>query len=255
MNLYEGLYLRRSVRSYRMEPVEEELLHYLEKFLEHLEMLDLSQRVHFDLVANTKREERYGGLLEVRAPYYLVVSAKPSPNYLVNAGFMLEQAMLYLLTKGLATCFLQYRGMPLAFAENYEPVVMLAFGRSDKNLYREAQKAKRKSLKEVAVWKTAVSDEIKWIVNAGRLAPSFWNSQPWRFVVYENRIHLFCRKNPFVAAKEQKLRKVDAGIALANLYLAAEELWYRSEIVVSENIAERTFQNNEYLVTLILSRQ
>lgn len=254
MNLYDSLYLRKSVRSYRMEAVEDEILHYLEKFMAHLEPLDEKQSVHFDLVSNVDGNLGGKGPMLVTAPYYLVISAKQAANYLLNVGFMAEQVMLYLLTKGLATCFLKYRHLPVSFSEGYEPVLLLAFGRSDKILYREAKKARRHPMKEIAVWKTPVSDDMRLIVNAGRLAPSSWNSQPWRFLVYENRIHLFCRKDPFSVSAGKKLHRVDVGLALANLYIAAEELWYQSEMEVSDHIADRAFRKKEYLITLRLSK-
>ena len=59
------------------------------------------------------------------------------------------------------------------------------------------------------------------ILEAARLAPSSMNSQPWRFVVYDNRIHIFSKKHS--AEQLKKWDEVNFGIMFANLMVAAEE--------------------------------
>ena len=149
---------------------------------------------------------------------------------------------------------MKYHKLPIHKIQGFEPNIMLAFGKTDKSIYREAKRAKRLSISELCSFKTEVNDDMKKILDASRLAPSYLNSQPWRFVVYENRIHLFCKKakTPFDSLKTMK--RIDVGITLANMYLAAEELWYYSEIKRIDNICERTFKNNEYIVSIIIQK-
>jgi len=245
MNLYEGMYLRRSIRHFRIETVDKNILDNILNFTDHLEMLDENQQVQFEIIENTEDKS---------VPYYLVLSALPVEGYQLNAGFLMQQVMLYIMTKGLGSSFMKYHKLPIHKIQGFEPLVMLAFGKTDKSIYRESKRAYRLPITDLCSFKTPVSDDMKKILNAGRLAPSSFNSQPWRFVVYDNRIHLFCKKSktPFDPLKSMK--NIDVGIALANMYLAAEELWYYSEIKKIDNICERTFKNNEYLVSIMFQK-
>ena len=76
------------------------------------------------------------------------------------------------------------------------------------------------------------------------------NSQPWRFVVYRNRIHLFARKERLGLKTLERMRDVNMGIVLYHMMLAAEELWLTADLQVSELISERSWKNNEYILTL-----
>lgn len=255
MNLYEGIFLRKSVRKYKMESVGHKLLGYIMNFAERLEMLDEAQRVRYEIIENLDEKSLITGPFSVKAPYYLVITSYPCMNYEVNAGFLMEQLMLYMMTKELGTCFMQYhKGLRADIKNGYKVSAVLAFGKTEQGIFRESDRAKRLPLKDICFFKEAVEDDMKIILNAGRLAPSSINNQPWRFLVYENRIHLFCRKNSRSLSVLKKLRYFDMGIALANMYLAAEELWYQTGIGISENISEKSFKNNEYILTIYFEK-
>ncbi|MFA9462957.1 MAG: nitroreductase family protein [Velocimicrobium sp.] len=245
MNLYEGIYVRKTIRHFCMESVDKEILDHIMNFTSHLEMLDENQKVQFEIIENRN---------DKRAPYFLVISALPVEGYQVNAGFLMQQVMLYIMTKELGSCFMKYHKLPVHKIQGFEPLLMIAFGKTNKRLYREAERAIRLPIADICSYKTDVSDDMKKIVNAARLAPSSFNSQPWHFVVYENRIHLFCKKTKYPFELRKEMKEIDVGIALANMYLAAEELWYSSEIRKIGNICERTFKNNEYLVSIIFQK-
>ena len=57
-------------------------------------------------------------------------------------------------------------------------------------------------------------EKLDAILEAARLAPSAVNSQPWYFAHEGDTIHVFC---------SNKGSRLDAGIALAHLYVANEE--------------------------------
>lgn len=237
-----------------MEPIERKTLENILNFTQHLDMLDEEQQVQFEIIDRIDKKIEKQGAFMVEAPYYLVLSALPTDGYLVNAGFLMGQVMLYLMTKGLGSCFMQYQKLPLHHMEGFEPVVVLAFGNTDKNIYGDRKKVKRLPLKDLCSFKAVVDDEIKEILNAARMAPSFMNNQPWRFVVYENRIHLFNRRSKILPSSMKKLDKVDVGISLANIYMAAEELWYTCHTGRLESVQEQEFKNNEYLLTVFLKK-
>ena len=59
-----------------------------------------------------------------------------------------------------------------------------------------------------------ITDKADPRLEPARLAPSAVNSQPWYFVHDGDSIHVYC---------EKKGSRLDAGIALAHLYVANEE--------------------------------
>ncbi|MSS64230.1 nitroreductase family protein [Velocimicrobium porci] len=253
MNLYDAIFVRQSVRSFQLEPIEQRLLNNIMNFANHLESLDDSLEVKYEIIDKVTEQEKHNGSLWIKAPYYFVLYSKIGENYLMNAGYLLEHICLYMTTKGLATCFMQNVGS-IKKHEGYEPVLQIAFGKSNKNIYREAKKVKRLKLNEICIFKEEVCKEVQEILNAARMAPSSLNSQPWRLIVYDNRIHLFCRKEVIAFKKMKALHEIDMGIILANLCIGAEEMWLLSELMKSENILERHFRKNEYVATLKLMR-
>jgi len=59
-----------------------------------------------------------------------------------------------------------------------------------------------------------ITDKADHRLEPARLAPSAVNSQPWFFAHEGNTIHVWCSK---------KGSRLDAGIALAHLYVSNEE--------------------------------
>ena len=107
-------------------------------------------------------------------------------------------------------------------------------------------------LQDLVVKKEELGDDLKTMLRAARLAPSAWNRQPWRFVAYRNRIHVF-EKIPgrrfFVS---RKARDFDIGIALSHFVLAAEELWLHCEVRQMERVSEREIKHYEYAATVFI---
>jgi hypothetical protein len=86
-------------------------------------------------------------------------------------------------------------------------VIMLAFGypKGDQ-LRHDLKEFKRKSLEQIA-------DHVDPRLEPARLAPSAVNSQSWYFTHGEDAIHVY---------SSRKGTRLDAGIALAHLYVANE---------------------------------
>ena len=76
MNLYEAIFSRKSVRKFRMEPVDAEFLAKLRKFLDNISPLDNQSRVEFEIIQPVKGpncyfrflEEKGEGLHHVKVP-------------------------------------------------------------------------------------------------------------------------------------------------------------------------------------------
>ena len=253
MNLYEGIFVRKSVRNFLMEPVEQKLLDNILNFVSHQEMISEGQEIRYEIVNNLETKHHLTEtLIGGKVPYYFLFYAKKTEDYLLNAGYLLEQIVLYMTTKGLGTCYLGMKNFKSE--DEFEPIIAVAFGKPRKDFYQEERKkVNRKSLNDLCSFKSSISDEVKEIVRAGRMAPSAINMQPWRFVVYENRIHVFCRKDTLVPKSMRKLHEIDMGIVLAHLMVAAEEFWYSPELKKLPNISEQKFKQNQYIITVLLS--
>ena len=247
MNLYEAIFVRKSIRKYKMQAIEQTKLDGILHFAESLPMLFDDISVEYKIIDNTTEHQAFTGAFLVKAPYYLFIASDTIKNYKINCGYLLQQISLYLTAKGIGSCYLgsaKPRKDILAGLK-HEYVLALAFGESEQEVYRIAEKAKRLPESDIAVYKTEVKKPVKTLIRAARLAPSSMNSQPWRFVVYNNRIHVFCKKNIFLSSVLSEIKLIDIGVCLANLLVAAEELWVDVKLLRLDNISSTAFKKNE----------
>jgi len=105
-------------------------------------------------------------------------------------------------------------------------------------------------LKELCVYKEVPRQWMKQLLEAARLAPSSYNSQPWRFVVYDNRIHVFAKKHNLNHLG--KYEEMNFGVMFSHLMVVAEELWLDVDLIRLEDITHKNFQNNQYVLSAIL---
>lgn len=251
MNTFDAIFSRKSIRHFKNVKLEWEVIEDILEYANQLPMLIEGIAVEFKLVSNIEEKQGFGTPFHVKAPYYLCISSEDKEDYLLNAGYLMQQIDLYLATKGLGACYSVISpGRGLKSTMKYNFVIALAFGMTSSTLYRESSEAKRLSESELVVYKEEVTPDIKQVLNAARLAPSMYNSQPWRFVVYRNRIHVFAKKNLFVAKVFDYNKMIDMGIMLSNLLLSAEELWVDVSLSKSESLMVKQFQNNEYVCTI-----
>lgn len=254
MNTYEAIFSRKSIRRFLWEKLEWEMISDILEYANNLPMLIKGIPVEYKLVSNIEKKQGFRGPFSVKAPYYLCISSEEKEDYLINAGYLMQQINLYIASKGLGACFLGAAnpGKELKNTMKYEYVIALAFGKTSDPVFRDSSQAKRLPESDVVVYKEEVSSDIKQILTAARLAPSSINSQPWRFVVYKNRIHIFAKKNNKLFTYMDYYKMINMGIMLCNLLLAAEELWVDLSITKQENLKSKQFQSNEYICTLLI---
>lgn len=251
MNTFDAIFSRRSVRHFRNEKLEWEVISDILEYANKLPMLIEGISVEFKLVSNIEAKQGFWGPFSVKAPYYLCISSEEKEDYLLNAGYLMQQMDLYITSKGLGACFVGVSpGNALKSTMKYKYVIALAFGKAASELYRDSSKAKRLPENELIVYKEEVTPDIKQVLAAARLAPSSYNSQPWRFVVYKKRIHIFTRKTKLLPKALDNKKMLDMGIMMANLLIAAEELWVDVSLSKSEVLASKQFQKNEYVCTI-----
>lgn len=252
MNLYEAILCRKSIRKFTKDRISDKLLQQIRMFSQKATALNEQIGVEVEIIDNTQKKAPLKGFGKIDAPYYLMLYSEEMKGYERNAGYIMEQIVLYMTEKGLGSCYWGNGKLGPLSRNNKKWVITIAFGYADGKLQREASMAKRLPLSELCIFKEEVSEQIKTILKAARLAPSAMNMQPWRFIVYGDRIYVFSRKDIITMKSLHSMREVSLGIMLSHIMLAAEELWMELESAMDEQYAKKIYKNGEYVGTIIL---
>lgn len=254
MNLYEAIFVRRTIRNFRMEPLDQKILDQLLNFTKYLTIPYKEQPVRFEIIDNLKSKKYLGGIFSIKAPYYLALYTDKTADAMINAGCILEQLSLYLLTKGIGSCFMELHKINMVSASdgNHKAMLVMPFGKTDQIMMKDSRKVNRLGLEELCSFKEEADANVMLILKAARLAPSAMNNQPWRFVVYDNRIHVFCKKERLTVLQYKEVKLLDIGIMLAHLLIAAEEMWLNAEVMKKDMLSGKEYKKNEYICTVSL---
>ena len=243
--LYEAISKRKSIRKYDSVPLDEEILAEISEYLMNVKTLFPNIKTEMRIY----EQKEVKTLLAIKAPHYLLFFSETEEGYLTNAGYMIQQVDLFLSSNGIGSCYL---GMAKPTKEvkkstDLEYVMMLAFGDPAEPVYREnISEFTRNSLPQVS--SNADNDNI---LEAARLAPSATNSQPWFFTGNSDIINVYCAKhNAIKAIIYEKLNKLDMGIALCHMSIAAEH--FGKEITFDyRSITQNKVLNGYYFITKI----
>src|SRR5699024_11676136 len=166
--------------------------------------------------------------------------------------YIMEQMVLYLCSIGLGNCYIGSRRVrrELQEKDGKKLVGIIAFGKSKGPWTRKPSEANRLAMDELCVFKEVPRQWMKQLLEAARLAPSSMNSQPWRFVVYDNRIHVFAKKHNMNHLG--KFEELNFGIMFSHLMVVAEELCLDVDLIRLEEITHKNFPNNQYVLSAIL---
>ena len=254
MTLYEAIFCRRSVRSYRMEAIDKAILENIPKFMEEVTPLFPEINTQLKIIDRVEKKEKVSGLTNVRAPYYAAFYSEKKERSDMNAGFLMEYLSLYLESRGLGTCFLGTASKKDKEEEEAGRsfVMILAFGKPKNAAGRKDYDVNRLSLEKLCAYKESPKAQIRQLLEAARLAPSAMNVQPWRFVVYENRIHVFSKKPMDAKGMAGKYTEFNFGVMFANVMVAAEELWVDVDLIRLGNITHMSLPNNQYVLSILL---
>jgi nitroreductase len=163
MNTFDVIFSRRSIHHFLYEKVDWEIIQGILDYANNLPMLMKDIAVEYKLVSNVEKSQGFHGPLAVKAPYYICISSEDKEDYLLNAGYLMQQLSLYIEAKGLGTCFMGYAnpGKALKSTMKFKYVYALAFGKTDKPLYRDSSNAKRLPEDELVIYKEDVSSDIR----------------------------------------------------------------------------------------------
>ena len=205
MTLHEMIFKRKSCRSFTNVPVDAATVETIKAF--SMKPLYPEINVRMDIVSRDKVK----CICPWTTPQLITIYSEEAEGYSENIGFLFQQMDLYLQTLGLGVCWLGMGRMnPKTTTEvaGMKFVIMLAFGHPrGEQLRYDLKGFKRKTMEQI-------SDMPDPRLEPARLAPSAVNSQPWYFTHEGDTIHVHCSK---------KGSRLDAGIALAHLYVSNEE--------------------------------
>lgn len=226
LNYYETIFKRKSIRKYDMNPLDNKILTDISEKIADLKQMYPDIKTEIKLVT----EKDVKALMQIKAPHYIMVFSEAKEGYLTNIGFMLQQMDLYLSANGIGSC---WQGMPrptkeILHSSKLEFVIVLAFGKPSEPLYRvSTDEFKRKSLGGISNARDAAE-----LLEPVRLAPSGINSQPWFFTGTTSRLNAYCAKTNIIKAIiYEKMNKVDMGIGLCHLWIAAKNIGREVEFI------------------------
>jgi len=205
MTLNEMIFKRKSCRSFTNVPVDAATIETIKAF--PMKPLYPDIKVHWDIVSRNQVK----CICPWTTPQLITIYSEEAEGYLENIGFLFQQMDLYLQTLGLGVCWLGMGRMnpkTTAEVEGMKFVIMLAFGHPKGDQLRQDLKDFKRKLME------QITDKADSRLEPARLAPSAVNSQPWFFTHEDETIHVYCSK---------KGSRLDAGIALAHLYVSNED--------------------------------
>ena len=252
MNIYEAVFARKSVRSFRMDMISPPLLESIKNYHREVQGLFGKNETSTVLVDNHSGKQRTLGMFGVKAPYYLLIYSEDGEKAVMNVGFVCQQIELYICSRGLGSCIVNPSSARKSLRSQGSQKLcgIIAFGRSTSGYTRQQVEAKRLEMSKLCVYKEKPRLWMKQLLEAARIAPSSMNSQPWRFVVYDNRIHIFSK-----GKKTEQMKLLDElnfGIMFANMIVVAEELWLDVDLIRLEDISQKTFMNSRYILSVIL---
>lgn len=257
MTYREAIRRRFSVRHYISRPVPAEILHAVEKSGETSIPLDKNINVRFHLIREGKlvaarmRFQTGRRWLFGSAPHFIIATSEEKPHFMLDTGFRMEQVILFATMQGLGTCWIgglfseRRLGTFLGLSKNERVIALSPLGYPDSSFYGRTingimhmggpDTRRRKPLEQIVSGAKFGSplitkdDELLEILECTRLAPSWANSQPWRFLVGKNEIIALAEIRATSMRDGKHYYRLDLGIAMSHFFLAAEELGWKGK--------------------------
>ncbi|NLM73914.1 MAG: nitroreductase [Clostridiaceae bacterium] len=271
MNIKEVISLRKSIRTYRNEPLSRELRQKLESFIESVKG-PFDTKMRFVIVdssneANNSKLGTYGVISGAKT--FICAVVEPSYRYEENLGYAFEKIVLYATSLGLGTCWLGGTFNKSAFSKavgikdgEFMPIVSpVGYAKEKRSLIDSfmvisAGSKNRKDWSELFFEKTfdiplskEKADPFTDAMEMVRLAPSASNKQPWRIVKDGNVLHFFLKRT--VGYKNIvgfDIQRLDIGIAMCHLELTMDESGLKGEWTVF-NPGFTIDSNTEYIIS------
>ena len=212
---------RKSIRKYDPAPLDAAAIDMIREQIGKVRLLYPDIRYSVEIASKTK------GLVNVKAPHYLVFGSEEKEGAFENIGFIGQQLDLFLSGAGLGSCWLGASKPEDKKASPLPYVICMAFGKPAEPLHRGLSEFKRKPLAEI-------SEGADSRLEAARLAPSAVNAQNWYFAASEGKILCYRKKSSSILGfVYNRLHCIDMGIALCHIAEESEAFRFAKESGVS----------------------
>lgn len=125
---------------------------------------------------------------------------------------------------------------------------MVAFGYADEECFREPIEASRHTQQDICTFKDTPNANIDKLIEAVRMAPSSFNSQPWRMLVYKDSLHLFMKKARLSVISHYN--RINIGIARANIDMTLDSQWIDVVSKQIQSFKDKKYNNLEYVISI-----
>lgn len=254
------IFERKSIRQYRPDSIQADLLARIHEWACGAQGLDQSHHFFVDIHDYDPRDERskaVGGFGRIMSPpHFLVPYIIGGKQALIDLGFRTQQIVLEMWRQGIGSCYIGcvHRQKRVKKALDLPPEAVIgafiAFGVPDWNqperLFRQISRLfthshRRKPLRDLFLdsgWQAveAESSILRHLLEAGRYAPSAMNAQPWKFRIEDGRLAVFAKISDAsrIYDLKQDYPLHDAGICMANMSIAARAWGCEAEWDLSE---------------------
>lgn len=242
----EAVIKRYSVRSYKEQVVETDMMKAIKSFVNSLDN-PFGKKVNFHYLDNRdmKNEEKLGTYGVIKgAKQYIGVTIQLEPLALEAVGYELEAAILYLAHLGIGTCWLGgtfnrkgfAKAMNIGENEIFPIITPYGYAAEKKHmtevLMRKIVKADQRKEWDKLFFKNDFQSplskkeagDMEFPLEMVRLGPSASNKQPWRVLVKDNACHFYEYKEPgYSKGFQYDIQRVDMGIAAAHFDFAVKE--------------------------------
>ncbi|AOY75913.1 nitroreductase family protein [Clostridium formicaceticum] len=235
-NLVEEM---KTVRDFKKEAVDKSLIQKVIEAGNRIKGIVEDAKVSIMFIENGKEAYKmlsgkagyYGKMME--APHYMAIVTEAYPYAVENSGYIMEWMRLKAWELGLGTCWLNVEDgedvkKTLGIKEAGVITSFIAIGVPYTGIFKKdtSQKPSRMSIKDLVYleeWGNPCSIEyldtraMTNIFYYTKLAPSWGNKQPWRFIIDRDRVLLIMSK------EQQQSMRIDSGIVMLYFQKAAEE--------------------------------
>lgn len=212
--LYDAITKRRSFRTTSTLKLTENEINDIERKLKELIPLNGDIKTSFKLVPS-------GSTTAGRGEVCIEMFSEKKTGYLENAGYMLQQLELYLVTKNIGSCWMGIARPDEPKCEGLDYVIMLASSKVTPDMFRQSTaEFDRRDAAQLCRGELDAD-----VIEAVRLAPSACNTQCTNIVSSNNKVEFFRRKCSVSFVGDDKLEyfnKIDSGIALCHAEVAFE---------------------------------
>lgn len=274
MNIKQVISQRRSIRTYKDEPISQELkdklISYIADVASPFEAKTRFVMLDTDDVSPQTKLGTYGVISGAKT--FICGVTENVFRYEENLGYAFEKIILYATSLGLGTCWLGGTFNRLNFAKavglkenELIPVVTpVGYAKEKRNFLdsvfvKSAGSVNRKDWSELFFdsdfgkpLKRETDDRIADVFDMVRIAPSASNKQPWRIVKNGNMFHFFlCRTPGYKAVVGFDIQRLDIGIAMCHFEIVIQELGFKGKWIDQDPgiILEK---NTEYIISYVV---